>query len=311
MPALSRAIKMSVLVLAGTMMLGWPTGHTMAQSANTPRVESVGYPWAGTDDEIAINLAIGSLRDSLIKWLTTERGVHAETLIVATGAIAGFAAINAVRERVNNRDVPVPAGFNKSMPDDEFYNYLRESGLILMAAAKTDGAHYFFGDLINGYLIEQSTTVNHSLFAILSAAAMQAGVKPSDLPDMKPIFHRVSSVVGKGGDYGVLDLPKGLEPQLTPREALDKFWPRVKFIFERTDGQGVVEPAIGRNVKPEYWPFVTALVARQILLMTKDTVRPRDALALMMESAIWMSKVDPKTVPQDRPANAPPQPPKK
>jgi hypothetical protein len=309
MPALPRAIKISTLALAGAFLLGWPTGHTMAQSANTPRVESVGYPWAGTGDEIVVNLAIGSLRDSLIKWLTTERGVHAETLLVATGAIAGFAALSAARERVNTRDVPVPAGFNKSMPDDDFYTYLRESGLILMAATK-DGTHYYFGDLINGYLVQQSTTVHHSLFAILSAAAMEAGVKPSDLPEMSPIFRRVSQAVGKSEAYGVLDLPKGLSPQLTPREALDKFWPRVKFIFERTDGQGAIEPAIGRNVKPEYWPFATALVARQILLMTKDAVRPRDALALMMESAIWMSKVDPKKVPQERPSDAPPQPPK-
>src|SRR5690348_5312014 len=100
MPGLPRFTKTAALaLLAGAMMLGWPTGPTMAEAANAPRIESVGYPWAGTGDEIAVNLAIGSLRDSLIKWLTTERGVHAETLIVATGAIAGFAAINAVRER--------------------------------------------------------------------------------------------------------------------------------------------------------------------------------------------------------------------
>jgi hypothetical protein len=300
---------MFVLVLAGAMTLGWPTGPAMA-SANGPRIEKAGYPWAGTGDEIVVNLAIGSLRDSLVKWLTTERGVHAETLLVATGAIAGFAALSAARERVRTRDVPVPAGFDKAMPDDDFYTYLRESSLLLVAATK-DGTHYYFGDLLNGYLVQQSTTVNHSLFAILSAAAIEAGLKPADLPDMKAIFHRVSSAVAKGGDYGVLDLPQGLSPHVTPREALDKFWPRVKFIFERTDGQGVVEPAIGRNVKPEYWPFATALVARQILLMTKDAVRPRDALAVMMESAIWMSKVDPKTVPQELPSDAPPQPAKK
>src|SRR5689334_20578426 len=127
MPGLPRIIKAASLALAGAITLGWPTGHTMAQSANTPRVQSVGYPWAGTGDEIVVNLAIGSLRDSLIKWLTTERGVHAETLLVATGAIAGFAALSAARERVKTRDVPVPAGFNRSMPDDDFYTYLRES----------------------------------------------------------------------------------------------------------------------------------------------------------------------------------------
>ncbi len=43
------------------------------------------------------------------------------------------------------------------------------------------------------------------------------------------------------------------------------------------------------------------LVARQFILMSKDALDPRLGLALLMESAITMSKVDPKTVPQTVP----------
>jgi hypothetical protein len=59
---------------------------------------------------------------------------------------------------------------------------------------------------------------------------------------------------------------------------------------------------MGRSVPPEYWPLISALVAQQFIRMTKDTLDPRIALALLMESAIAMSRVDPQTVPQTEPA---------
>jgi hypothetical protein len=139
--------------------------------------------------------------------------------------------------------------------------------------------------------------VNYHLFGILAAAAVEMGAKYEELPDPIPMFRRASQTVGTP-EYGILRPPKPLDPQLTPRQALDKFWPRAKFIFERTDGQGVVEPAKGKNVRPEYWPLVAALVARQFLVTSKDTIDPRVGVGLIMESAIVMSKVDPKTVPQ-------------
>jgi hypothetical protein len=92
---------------------------------------------------------------------------------------------------------------------------------------------------------------------------------------------------------------------LSPRQALDLFWPRAKFIFSRTDGQGGVETAKGRSVPPEYWPMGTALIAQQFVTMAKDTLDPRIGVALLMESAIVMSKVDPKTVPQTVPEQKP------
>src|SRR5215470_15017846 len=275
----------AALALAGTGLAGWP-GGSMAQAGRN--VQNVRYPWSGTDDEIVVNLAIGSLRDSLMKWLTTERGVHAETLLVSIGAIAGFAAQCAVQERIKNRDVP---GAHKGMPGEELGTLLRERGLAVQATAKS-GEVFFFGDLINGYLVQQAPTIDPPLFAILAAAAIEAGAKRTELPDVVPMFKRASQTIGTQ-EYGVLNPPRPLSPHYTPREALNEFWPRVKFIFERTDGQGVVEPTKGRNVKPEYWPLITALVARQFLIMAKDTIEPRLALALIMESAIVMSKVDP------------------
>jgi hypothetical protein len=292
MRSLSRIIKAAALTLAGAISAA-STESPVAHAVDIGRAETVRYPWADTDDEIVVNLAIGSLRDSLMRWLTTERGVHAETLLVSIGAIAGFAAQCAVQERIKNRDVP---GAHKGMPGDELGKLLRERGLALQATAKS-GEVYFFGDLISGYLVQQAPTIDPPLFAILAAAAMEAGAKRAELPEVIPMFKRASQTIGTP-EYGILNPPKPMSPHYTPREVLNAFWPRVKFIFERTDGQGAVEPANGRNVKPEYWPLITALVARQFLVMAKDTIDPRVALSLIMESAIVMSKVDPKGVPQ-------------
>jgi hypothetical protein len=298
-PSLPRAIKAAALMLLGAIMAGCPTGDDVAHAANADRTETVEYPWKGTDDEIVVNLAIGSLRDSLMMWLTSERGVHAETLLVSIGAIAGFAAQCAVNERIKKRDIP---GADKDMPGPELAKLLHDRGLAVQVTAKS-GETYQFGDLINGYLVQQKTTLNHSLFAIIAGAAIQTGVKPAELPDYIPMFSHAAKTIGTP-EYGILHPPEHLVPQLTPREALERFWPRVKFIFERTDGQGVVTPAKGRNVRPEYWPLITALVARQLLLFAKDTVDPRVSVALIIESAIVMSKIDPKTVPQDLAGNA-------
>jgi hypothetical protein len=292
MPSLSRIIKAAVLMFVGALGVGWPTGDDVAHAENANRPQAIQYPWAGTDDEIVVNLAIGSLRDSLMQWLTSERGVHAETLLVSIGAIAGFAAQCAVEERIRKRDVP---GAAKDMPGPELSKLLHDRGLAVRVTAKL-GEKYQFGDLINGYLVKQATTVNYHLFGILAAAAAQNGVRYDDLPDPIPMFRHASQTVGTP-EYGILHPPEPLDPQFTPRQALDKFWPRVKFIFERTDGQGI-DVVKGQSVRPEYWPLIAALVARQFLLMAKDTLDPRAGVGLIMESAIVMSKVDPKTVPQ-------------
>ncbi len=267
----------------------------MAQAAGN--MQSVRYPWSGTDDEIVVNLAMGSLRDSLMNWLTTDRGVNVENLLSTIGAIAGFAGQNAALVRMDKRDVPLPPGADKTMTREALSTHLRDKGLLLTAST-ADGQTFYFGDLINGYLVQQVTTVDYSLFAIVAGAAIKLGVRQQDLPDYKKMFAHVASTVGKP-EFGELQLPAGgHRPGIGPRKALESFWPDVKFIFERTDGQKIVTPAMGRGVKPEYWPLISALVAGQFVAMAKDTIDPRRAVALIMESAIIASKIDPKTVPQ-------------
>src|ERR1041384_3176687 len=181
----SRIIKVAALTLVGPLAAA-STGDRMARAAKSGRTEAIRYPWTNTDDEIIVNLAIGNLRDTLIKRLTGERGVHAETLLVSIGAVAGFAAQVAVEERIKNRDIP---GATKDMPRAELSKLMYDRGYAVVVKAKS-GEEYQFGDLINGYLVHQATTVNYHLFGILAAAAVEAGAKHEALPDPIPVFRR-------------------------------------------------------------------------------------------------------------------------
>jgi hypothetical protein len=250
-------------------------------------VEALKLPW-DPNDAIVPNLTIGSVGQSLLKWLTGERGIHAETLMVTVGALAGFAAQNAAFRSIGPPGTPVP------------------NGAIVMADA--GGEHYYFGDRINGYLVRQSNEYAYPLWGFIAAAALQAGMPETDMPDVREMFAHVTKTIGTS-DFGIPRAPKEHPTHLTPRKALETFWPGTKELLSNADGvlvkglTGLESDPEGRTSVPEaHWPLVMGLVARGFILRTKGTLDPRLALCLVMESAIMMSKVDPKTVPQTRPS---------
>jgi len=280
------------------MIFDWLKGRADRENEpparqNEPRIvelREITFPWQ-PDGEITANLAIGSLRESLLTWLKSERGVHAETLMVVIGAIAGFAGQNAVWQTVGKLGRPVPQlERDKPPPADGSFLFVLSGS----------GERFYVGELLNGYLVPEAGAGagnKYPLWNFVAAAAVEAGVPLSNLPDYREMFQHVAKTIGTGA-FGVPRTEPNHRPHLHPRQALELFWPSVKFILSRTDGPG---PAKGNSVAPEYWPIVVALVARQFLTMTKDTLDPRLSLALIMESAIAMSKVDPKTIPQTLP----------
>jgi hypothetical protein len=159
------------------------------------------YPWQ-PESFITGNLAIGNLRENLLKSLKTPRGIHSETLLTAVGALAGFAAQNAALARVTSQAqqaVTVPAGS------------------IVVAGTKS-GERFLFGDAINIHLFpEPNSTL--PLFAIVGGAVIQAGLTPDQLPDYKEMARHVAAVVG-GPEFGILRAPKDHQPQLQPIELL-------------------------------------------------------------------------------------------
>lgn len=238
------------------------------------RVAAVRLPWE-PDGAIAANIAIGSLRDSILMWLTTERGVHVETLMATVGSLAGFAAQQAVWDTVHRGGKPVPK--------DSF-----------AVATTASGEKFYFGDLINGYLVPEGVR-DWTLWSFAAAAAVEAGLSEKDLPDYAEMFRYASETIGTA-TFGIPRTPDDHGPHLMPLAALKTFWPRTRFLLSRSDGPG---PPEHRSVTVAHWPAVLALVARQYILMAKDALHPGLSLRLVMESAIMMSKIDPDTIPKE------------
>jgi hypothetical protein len=140
------------------------------------------YPWQ-PQSTITGNLAIGNLRENLLKSLKTERGIHTETLLTGIGALAGFAAQNAALNQVTSPDPTLPK-------------------LSIAIALGRGGEKYVFGDAVNIYLYpEPKSTL--PLGAIVAGAAVQAGVSPADLPNYNDIAKHFASLVAllSSGDY--------------------------------------------------------------------------------------------------------------
>ena len=252
------------------------------------KADALKLPW-DPDDAIIPNLTIGSVRDSLLRWLRGERGVHAETLMVSVGALAGFAGQNAAFRSIGPAGTPVPNG--------------------VIVAAEAGGERYYFGDRINGYLVHEPGEYAYPLWGLIAAAALQAGVREKDMPDVREMFAHVANTIGTP-EFGIPRAPKEHPTHLTPRAALEAFWPRTKVLLRNADGvlvrglSGLESAPEGRTSVPEaHWPLVMGLVAQQFIKMAKGTLDPCLAFSLVMESAIMMSKVDPKTIPQTAPSD--------
>lgn len=130
---------------------------------------------------------------------------------------------------------------------------------------------YFLGDVLNKPLAESP----HSVWALAAGQAQHLGC--SVLPDLNEIFRYVSSNLNKD-KFGLPRFPNHPAGD-TPINYVHAFWspllPTLKF-FCKT---------------PDEWPILFGLAIQDAMEMAKDVVTPRDALVIVMESAIPMSKV--------------------
>jgi hypothetical protein len=172
------------------------------------------------------------------------------------------------------------------------------TGKAIVEAKGKDGQTYYFGDLINSFLVASPGPVSRPFFVwgYLAGIAVNAGVPSAELPDINEMFQHAASSVG-GPAFGIPRMPENLKPMLTPRQAVERLWPTVRAGFARTDWPG----ANGRAVDVEHWPIVCAIVAQQLMGQVKGVLDMKVALRLVMESAIFMSKIDPRSVPQAPP----------
>jgi hypothetical protein len=197
----------------------------------------------------------------LFEQYKDERGVHVETLLNAVGALAGFAAQEAVWEGV------VRPG---KMPVEKAFVRIETK----------DGDVYYFGDFTNTIL----TSTNEgelSIWRIVAGAAVQNGA--AMLPNLPSLFGACAKSLGHP-QFGVPAwAARGALHEL-PWDAL-RHWPAVRRMLEDA------------RKPPLHWPLEIACAAQILMNMTKQSVASDKAALIIMEAAIPMSKVDPRHVP--------------
>jgi len=239
--------------------------------ASTPRVER--FPWEPESVNRA-NLTTASLRQVLLQKIPAN-SPDAPSLLVAAGALVGFAAQNSALEQgellTARRDLVAPES-------------------LMLRRAKT-GHRFLAGRWINAPLL---LGYGHGfpLQRIVIQAAAAAGVKRTDFPDYWELERQVAKRAA-AGDLGWLDDIEGGARAIRPQDLLRPLWATARRIMvapmplEMSD-----EPMMNEA----HWPVAMGVVAARIIAQTTQTVAPLTAANLVMEGAIIASKLDPELI---------------
>ena len=102
------------------------------------------------------------------------------------------------------------------------------------------------------------------------------------LPDISEIVSNAARSIGTSR-FGVPRLPREHMPHKLPREALELHWRFIRAELEAPRD-------------PSHWPYDVAAAAQWQMVTGRDTIDPPLAARIVMEAAIPMSKVDPRTI---------------
>ncbi|MBO9712827.1 hypothetical protein [Sphingomonas sp.] len=245
-------------------------GRLFGRKKEKPATRQADFPWSNLTEAGACNLAFGDLVNHATGFYFIEgRGPHAESTLAALGAIAGMAARVALFERIASGERS-PEGLNTATLDD--------------------GRQFTFGDPLN-LLLTQADPSIHSLglWPVAAGATLQAGVAEHELPDLGEQFAIVTRRLGTP-DEGWPDTPEGNRPAASTHDILARVWPIAKTILTQSyhDKPGPLGPAPLR-----LWPAITTIAVSPILGRTAAVLDPRIGLAIVMQSAIYASKLDP------------------
>jgi hypothetical protein len=244
-------------------------------------------PWPQEDNVVA-QFALTNLQKFFLDALKNDRGIHVETLMTVIGALAGFSAQHAIWETVvKSGKLPVHGGDK------------HDSGAFVMVGP-VGGETYYFGNLLNSYLVNESKEIAplgpgpYNLWGFLAAVVVNNGREPLTSEQVSEIFSNVATTIGTP-QFGQPRSPVGHEAQIMPRDALKTYWPSAKIVLSRDDAPG----AKGRRLSPAYWPMVIGIVGAKLIDLSKKVLDPALSMRIVFEAAVPMSKVDPKSVPQE------------
>jgi hypothetical protein len=200
--------------------------------------------------------------DWLMREMKDERGIHCETTLTVIGALAGYAAQQALWEgMVKPGKLAISEAFE--------------------VVETRSGATYFFGDALDTILASMEPK-HVSVWKIVSGGALTAG--GDHLPDVSELLRHAAATAGTAA-FGLPRLPDEHLPSILPRAALERFWPGARLLLTLAD--------------PLQWPLHMAHAARKLMLAMRDSIAPDLAVRIVMEAAVPMSRVDPTTVPNN------------
>jgi hypothetical protein len=209
----------------------------------------------GSDPLIGAKVAGKEILHGLMRAMTDEKGVQIESLLTALGALAGFSCQMGIRQEYENKNI---------------------KGLPFVVMTMKDGKNLFFGDQLNGPLLENQ----YSVWSLCAAVAQHLG---ATLPDIHELVQHASKVAGTL-EFGRPRIPTGNQPGELPINYVRYFWPRLLPILKQFCGS------------PQEWHVAFALAAQEAIGLAKSAIDPGVAVAIIMESAVPLSKVDPQDV---------------
>lgn len=228
-------------------------------------------PWQTAPDAVACNFALGHLVGNLPRRLTVDGRIHAETYISAVGAIAGYAA-----QRTLFAASPPVMGVN-----------INRVNIKRVGVASDE--QYWFGDALNNMLVPKTNAEgNRCVWSLALGGAMTAGIQAQQMPKLDEMFRYVASTIG-GADEGKSSVPAKHQALLEARELLKIVWPLAVTCFSgKFPGASREYPA----TPIAWWSAIAAQASSRPISDVKGTLSPDIALTLLMESAIYCSKLD-------------------
>jgi hypothetical protein len=240
------------------------------------------FPWIPASDGAAAydaqfticNVALADIRDHLRTMVMAEGRVHVETYLAATGALAGFAAQRGLFHRLSG------------LPPE------RRVGQVMVATTKA-GEKFFFGDRLNDALIARREAEKRlKIWPLALDAAISSGMKPASAPKLETLFGYVAGRISEP----FFPSPEK-KPGASATDLLTLFWPLARQAFDgrlTARARAKEEPGV---VSQHWRPAILALLAQDCLLEAAQVMTPAKALTILMESAIYGSKVDPVHAP--------------
>jgi hypothetical protein len=228
------------------------------------------FPWAGQPDEIGCNFAFGHLMRNLPGRLATDGRLHAESLMAASGAIAGLTAQVAL------------------LADPPKLEKAKGAGQLLDATMK-DGRTFLYGDAINEMLYTNDIALARSrVWNCLVAGALSTGMSDHAIPDINEMFRHVTASLGTDRE-GFPSTPANHQPLMPVRDLLKLVAP-VSFACLT----GEIDPITDKNnfrAHEPSWVAITAQLAGNQLVAATQVLKPELCITIAMESAIYASKL--------------------